>query len=175
MALGMVLLGATYFIKSNKNILICSIVNAMLFCGHYLFLGAYTGLVLNVLGIVRGVWYYCVKNSTYKSKTIAMIIVVVANIIMGMITLSQWVDILAMVASTHYCFAIWQKNILYYRWTAIVEGIYWIIYNFYFMSIVGIVSQSALLLVGIIGVLKYYYDLKKNNILKSAYENKEKK
>ena len=62
MALGMLLLGATYFMKINKNILICSIIYAILFCGHYLFLDAYMGVVINILNNPKVTKYIFLVN-----------------------------------------------------------------------------------------------------------------
>ena len=162
MALGMSMLGATYFIKSNKTILIFSIINAILFCGHYFFLGAYLAVVLNAVGILRGVWYYFANKYSRKSQTIAMLTIVGINIICGALTANVWVDILALIAIAHYSFAVWQKNVLYYRITAIIEGVIWIIYNVFYMSILGILSQGILLVVSIMSVVTYLYKFKNN-------------
>lgn len=174
MALAMALVGITYFIKSNKNILVCSIVSAVFFCGHYLFLGSYIALALNAIGLIRGVWYYFANKSSRKSQTIAMLTIIIINIISGLATLQTWIDILPLMASTMYCYDVWQKNILYYRAMAVIEGVMWVAYNIYLASIVGILSQSILLVASIVGVILYTFKTKREQVIESkSKQNKE--
>ena len=160
--IGMIIIGASSYVKNKKLILYFSLINSVVFGVHYLLLGAYTGMILNIVGIVRGLWYYYTENSSFRSRIIALVVIILCNLILGIFSFNYWIDIAAIAAGIAYSYAIWQKSICYYRWSAILETIAWILYNVYLMSIFAIMSQSILLVVVTIGLVKYYIDKRKN-------------
>lgn len=154
--IGLVVIGVSGYVKNKKLILYISILNSLVFGIHYLLIGAYVGMSLNILGIIRGIWYYFTENSSSKSKITALVVIIILNVIMGIVAWVSWIDILAITAGICYTYSIWQKSILYYRYDVIFETILWILYNIYYMSIFAIVSQSILLVALVIGLIKYY-------------------
>ena len=127
MALAILMLGITYFLKSKKVILVYSTVGALMFAAHYFLLGSYVGIVLNILAVIRGIWFYCNEAASKKSQVVSFVVIMIANLIIGIFTLKSWLDVLAIVACLLYTFAVWQKSILHYKWSAIIEIICWIV------------------------------------------------
>ena len=60
--IAMMILGLTYIIKNKKQILFLCIFSSTMYALQYFLLCAYTGTIINILGIVRAVWFYLTKK-----------------------------------------------------------------------------------------------------------------
>ena len=56
--IAVILLGTTYLIKDKKIILFLSILFACFYGIQYLLLNAITGFLMNLVSIVRNIWFY---------------------------------------------------------------------------------------------------------------------
>ena len=61
---------------------------------------------------------------------------------------------LSIVATLITTFAIWQKNVKYYKFFGIISSLLWILYNVFVFSVVGIVLESIIFIFSIIGYIK---------------------
>ena len=55
-----------------------------------------------------------------------------------------------------YTISIWQKNIKFYRFAALLGSILFIVYNFILGSIMGVLSEAILVVIEIVGIKKLY-------------------
>lgn len=142
----------TYLLKTKKQVLIVGLIGVVLNTISFILLGAYTGAVVNVAAMVRSLWFFYEEKKgkrTWVSLTIVMALIIMATIF----TYQNLVDLLPLVAGLVYAFACWQKNVPLYRWLGIsVSGTY-ILYDIYFNSIFGVVSESIAIVCAVVGLI----------------------
>ena len=151
----------TFFMKSKIKIVVFNIINSLLFLLHYFFLGASMGMIINAIGIVRGIWYYLDEKFNSRHLYNSLIVCVVASIICSIFSFTSWIEIFALFAGLGFTYSLWQKNIGFYRWAMLVCSILWVVYNSIHHSIVATVGESCLIIIEIISLIKYYKKDKK--------------
>ena len=157
--LAVALLGITYLIKDKRIILLLSILIALLYGTQYLLLSAMAGFFMNLVSIVRNIWFYINAKNKKENNIIVLIVLYIIAIVLGAVSFKSIFSILPIIATMLYTYSIWQDDIKLYRWLAIPVSISWIIYNVYSNTLFGIITESILLIIEIIGVIK----LKRNN------------
>lgn len=158
---GIALYAITFLLKTKKSVLIVGLIGVMLNTISFVLLGAYTGALVNVVAMVRSIWFFCEEKKgkrTWVSLTVVMTLIVIATIF----TYGSIIDLLPLVAGLSYAFACWQKNISLYRWLGILVSVIYIIYDIFFNSIFGVVSESIAIICAIIGLILGQVKKKKN-------------
>ena len=166
----MILAATTYLVKNKKLILLLSCLFSLCYTLQYILLGAYTGAVLNTIGIIRGVTYFLIEQKGKKINLPCLLIFEFLFLTGGILTFRAWPDIIATSITLLYTFAVWQSNIKFYRWQAILCSFGWITYAISIKSIFAIVSELVMLTIEIIGVIKLYIKPKNNIETESSNE-----
>ena len=60
-----ILLAISYYRKDTNHILVFQIISTILFCVHYLLLGAYSGLLICIYEVIRDYSYYKTDADNY--------------------------------------------------------------------------------------------------------------
>lgn len=152
--LAVLFLGSTYLIKNKKIILFLTIMMSIFYGLQYLFLNAITGVFMNIVSIIRSIWFYINAKKKKKNSIFVLVILLIIIIIFELLSFKNIFSILPMIATIIFTYSLWQDNIKVYRWLAIPMSISWIIYNTYSNSIFGIITESILLIIEIIGIIK---------------------
>ena len=146
----------TFLTRNKKNILLLNILNSVFYLLSYLFLAGYSGVIVNVISIVRGITFFIVGELYQKKEYYSLTFFVVATIALSIVFYRSWVDILPMIAGVSFTYAIWQKNVEVYRWIVVIGSVLWITYNVLIFSIVGMIGEAACLVVETIILIVYY-------------------
>ena len=154
-------ISATFFMKSKTKIVVFNIAVSLFFLFHYFFLNAQMGMIMNTIGIVRGIWYYLDDKFNSKHLYNSLIMCVVASVVCSIFAFSSWVEILALIAGLGFTYSLWQQNIGFYRWAMLVCSMLWVAYNALHLSIVAMVGESVLIVIETIAIIKYYKKDKK--------------
>ena len=117
------------FTKNKKFIIIISATNAVLYSLHYFLLGKISVVLLNVLSIVRGIFFYYDDRDEIKHNFVSLIFITLSLVLVSYNTLITWVDLLPLIAVLLYTFSLWWKNITFYRYASLAGSICWIIFN----------------------------------------------
>jgi len=161
-----ILLAITYQIKNRKYILALSIFSQVLQGGAYLLLNAYTALAMCIIAVIRDTISIIDDNKNgkrdriNKKDIIIFIILNVLIVIATIITWDSWYSLLSAVATMIFTYSIWQKNVKIYKVLGIPVGLLWIIYNFIYKSIFGVILETFLLIASIRGVVTMYRKMK---------------
>ena len=150
----MLSLGTTYLCKDKNKIVALGILYSVLYGTQYLLLGAMTGFAMNIISIIRNIWFYINVKNKKKNKLITLIVLIILVIIFGLMSYNNIFSIIPIIAAILYTYSIWQDNVKVYRWLALPIGALWITYNICSKSIFGIIAESVLLVVEIIGIIK---------------------
>lgn len=142
----------TFLLKTKKSVLIVLLCGGVLNTISFILLGAYTGAVVNIVAMIRSVWFFFDEKNgkrTWISLTVVMLLVICATIF----TYKKWIDILPFVAGIGYTFACWQKNIPLYRWLGIFVNILYLLYNILIYSIFGVIGELVATVCALIGII----------------------
>ena len=157
-AIAVIFVSISYFIKNKSWILICNLMCNILYAIQYLLLDAYTGLITNAVMACAVIWFFINEKLNRKKDYVSFITAEFTMLICGIIFFSRWVDILSIGAAIMNVYKIWQPSIKIYRWLGLISSIAWIIYNIAFVAIMATIVEGVLLISKAIGVAKLYID-----------------
>lgn len=160
LTLGLGILGVSYFTKNYKLITIYCIISSALLAIGYGLLGAYTAIGLNILGIIAYIFFYYFKTKNKNNPFYFIAILWAVTIINGIFTYTNWVSLLPTLASLIFYYSVWQKNNLVYKILGASATIFYILYNIMYKSYFGVISQSVLFIIALVGLILYIFELK---------------
>lgn len=134
------LLAFSYYRKDTNHILVFQIISTILFCLHYLLLGAYSGLLICVYEVIRDYAYYKTNADNY-----IFIGSVVVYIISAYITFTSILDLFPYIASMIDGFFLTKKRVIVVL-GAIVTYTLWLIYDLYAKSYSGAITDGIIIL-----------------------------
>ena len=134
------LLAFSYYRKDTNHILVFQIISTILFCLHYLLLGAYSGLLICVYEVIRDYAYYKTDVDDY----IFMGSVVVYGI-SAYVTFTTVLDLFPYIASLIDGFFLTKKRVIVVL-GAIVTYTLWLIYDLYAKSYSGAITDGIIII-----------------------------
>lgn len=150
-----VVLGFVSFqMRTQKQLLVVQTATTIAFCIHYYLIGATSGLMLNLLGILRNLAYYHKDKKIFAGKKCPIFFAVV----MGVVGLLSWQGyysifvVLGLVINTVCLSFADPQNI---RKSILVTSPMVLIYDAFVLSIGGIIYESVVIVSSIIGILRY--------------------
>ena len=155
---GVGLLGALFNLigfqlNDHKKIMICTTLNALCFTLQYFLLGAYTGMAINGIAIVRNlVFAYLVAK---KKKTLpATFIFSACMIVSGVLTWDSAISLLPMLGKTTETVSFSMNRPKLVRFIAFPSLLCWLVYNSITGSIGGAISDLMAITAIVIGLVK---------------------
>lgn len=157
--LSYILLIRTYFLKSKSKIIIFNAVSLIAGGCAYILLGAWTGLAMSIVAILRSL--YILQNEKHRSQSstlakrdYAFLIVFFACVILATIpAYSGPLSLLPVFSTSIYTYSIWQKNIKIYKFCGIPTEAFGVAYNLYIGSVFGVIMEAILLTAAAIGYI----------------------
>lgn len=138
----MVALFASYQQKTAKRLTFCKLTADVAWIFHYLFLGAYTGIVPNAVGIFRESIFVRRKEKKWANHPIFPILFILTGWGVGMLTFVGPISFLPLAASTVVTLGLWTQNALVCKLACMPASISFLIYDIYVGSPVGIVAEA---------------------------------
>lgn len=154
-----ILLAMTYYVKDRRKVLIIHFIATLSVSIAYILLGAWTGLAMCVVVIIRNIIFLLDEKKNGKRETINKtdIIILVAlysiSIIFAIFSYDGIFSLLSVLATLLNTYSVWQKDIKIYKLLGIPTGILWILYNTYIMSIFGIILEGVILVCSTTGYI----------------------
>lgn len=151
----------TYNVRKRKTILLFNMIAATSVLVGFALLGAYSGMAMSIITIIRTIIFLIDDKMNGQSKEmmkkdwIIFFIVSTMCLVCAVFTYEKWWSMISIFATILYSYSVCQKNMFVYRVVGIPTSVAWIIYNAYVKSIVGVVLETALLFVEIIGVIRF--------------------
>ena len=145
----------SYQMKTQGRIILMQALTGLVFVVQYLLLGAYTGMAMNLVGVVRCIVYYFRNKRGSNEKVTPMVFAVIMAII-GILTWNAWYSVfmfLGLVINT-LCLAFSDPQKL--RASVLVTCPLVLIYNVLIPSpsIGGIIYESVAIISAIIGIVR---------------------
>ena len=146
-------LGYSYFRKEKKEILLIQIFAYIMFILHYQFLGAITGSVCNLLGLISFLIIY-LFDIYKKNKKILIGVLLPILIIIALITFENIYSIFPIIGSVFAIISFISDDENFIRQIGIFAAICWLIYAIVYKSYVAIVFEVITLIVVVIAYFK---------------------
>ncbi len=148
------------FQKNEKKLLLkYQIISSFLYALQYVFLGAYTGSLMNLTCMVRNFIF-----NKYNNKKVPihwLIIIVILMIVFLLISYIRTISLLPMLAVVLYSIAVWYGNLKLIRCTEVISCTLFIVYNIRVLAITGLIAIMIELIAALIAI--YRFDIKKLN------------
>lgn len=129
--------------QSNKHrvIMIFKTASGLAFAVQFIFLGAYTGVVMNVIGSIRNIVFARLVSKN-KSTTPAIILFSVIVVASGVLTWEGAIGLLAITGKLITTVSYGMKNASAVRLLTVPSCICWVIYDAMGFSIAGIATEA---------------------------------
>lgn len=149
-------LGISYLQKNRNKVLILNIIVDVLHIVAMCLLKGYSGAAMGLVSLYRDIFLliYSRKKNSKNRDIFILITSVILIIIFSFVTYNGIFSMLSIVATLITTFAIWQKNVKYYKFFGIISSLLWILYNVFVFSVVGIVLESIIFIFSTIGYIK---------------------
>lgn len=149
--------------KKHKNILLFRTINESLFILQYFLLGAFSGVILNIVGIVRNT-IFSKRVEKGKSTVVFIIAFSVLFTLFGIITFEGVKSVMLIFAKVLSTIAYGNKNTTVIRVVSFLTHICYLFYNISIFSLAGALSDAFLLVSLIIAIIRF--DVCRSKILK---------
>ncbi len=144
---------------SNKRerILIFKLISDALWVVNLLLVGGYTGALLNVIGVGRGIVFYYRDKKKWASTLLWPILFIAVTAISPVATLISgkegWYAILPAIGSIVAVISFYSRLPNFTRYTSFLANGLWLIYNIIIRNYSGIVAGVILLLSATVGTV----------------------
>lgn len=146
--IGMIISFLSYQNNSHKGILIFKSVSEGTFAVHYLLLNSYTGMAMNLIGVVRNILF--TNLVLHKKSTLPYIFLFsIITIAFGVFSWIGWISMLPIVSKLLTTVAYGVKDPKLIRLLVLPSSVFWLIYNAYCYSIAGVLTE----IFGIISII----------------------
>ncbi len=140
----------SYWGKSKKQILAVQIVGDLFYATHYFLLGALTGGLTQVLGLLRESAFFASK--TKKQEKIIFMVLVPIYLFIGCMTSSTIIQIFPILASITYCYTLTMAA-NYVVLGGLIDAIYWLFYDVICGSYTGAFADSVVIISNIFSLM----------------------
>lgn len=139
--------------KTKQNVLIFQLISSILYGLQYFILGAFSAVVINIIGAIKEFWFYLYAKKESKIPLKILLIYIIAVIIAGMFTYTDIFSVFPTILAILMTYATWQKNLKNFRILSIISSTSWIIYNFVVCAYVNAIGNLFQLISAIIAVI----------------------
>ena len=143
----------SYQMKTREGLVFAQFATAICFVLHYLMFGAYSGMALNIISVIRNYVYFQLG----KKGSVAKVWAVVFSVIMGAIGILSWQNwysifvVLGLIINS-YCMSF--SNPQSIRKSILVTSPLVLIYDVLVLSVGGAVYESIAIISAVIGILR---------------------
>ena len=143
----------SYQMKTREGLVFAQFATAICFVLHYLMIGAYSGMALNIISVIRNYVYFQLG----KKGSVAKVWAVVFSVIMGAIGILSWQNwysifvVLGLIINS-YCMSF--SNPQSIRKSIFVTSPLVLIYDVLVLSVGGAVYESIAIISAVLGILR---------------------
>lgn len=144
----------TYQTRTQRGLLLMQVAVTATFCLHYALIGAPSGMVLNMVALVRNLCYYY-REKHGGGRLIPILFTVVMGAV-GLASWEAWYSIFAVfgLVVNSYCVSFPDPQKV--RASILVTSPSVLIYDAFVLSVGGMVYESVAIVSAAIGLLRYH-------------------
>ena len=126
--------------KTHRNILVLQFMSATLFCIHFAMLGAYTGAVLNGIGVLRS-FVFVNRGKRWADNGLWLWLFCILSVAVGIFTWDGLISILPVAGMVFTTVAFRIKTPRIVRRVAFPSSPLWLVYNVFTHSLGGVITE----------------------------------
>lgn len=153
-----ILYGLSYCTKNKKVILILNMLSIIFYVAEYSLLHSFMAAAMKLVALCRIIWFYINDRLGKKNDYTSLIVSMSVFVIMSILTYSHPMDLLSLVASLVFTYAVWQNDIFWYRALSVMTGILWVMLDIYYYTLMGIILGTVLFIVKLVSTIKFVID-----------------
>lgn len=144
----------TYQIRTQKALLFVQTVTALVFVIHYLLIGAVSGMVLNIVAMIRNLVYSRRDLKLFSGKWWPVAFAVIMGIT-GMLFWQDWYSVFVVAGLVINSVCMSFKDPQKIRKSILVSSPLVLIYDAFALSLGGIIYESAAIVSALVGILRF--------------------
>jgi len=145
----------SYQLNDRKHIVFLQFFSGIFFSIHYLMLGAATGGIINIIGVIRAAIFYYKGKYKWSSLILWPILFSASGFVIAAFTYTGVLSLLPAVAFTCTAIALWTQNPRFSRIFFMCSSALFIIYNYATTSYPGVVTELIAICSLLIAVVRY--------------------
>ena len=134
----------TYQFKKHRTIMLLMVLNASLWCLHFLCLGKYTAVFMNLLNVVRAI-LFTFRGRKWADSVVVPVAVCVVSLLISVLTWEGPLSLLPAAASVFSTVASWQTDTRRLKLLTIPVCVGWFVYNLFGRSYAGMANETFVL------------------------------
>lgn len=152
--LATIITGISYQMNTKRSLLLVQTAATACTCLAYLFLGAASGFMLNIVCIVRNVVFYFQKDSGKSHMTPAIMLAAVM-VVLGSLSWQGAVSLLIIIALAANTLFLSFGDPQLLRKSILGTSSLVLLYNIFVFSLGGIANESLAIVSSVVGILRY--------------------
>ncbi|MBR2043242.1 MAG: YgjV family protein [Clostridia bacterium] len=150
-----VILGfVNYQVKTREQVLYVHIATTVCFTLHYMLIGAYSGMAMNFVGIIRNVVFYFAGKNGKINKAWPISFAVIMGV-MGLLAWESWYSVLAVVGLVINSYAMSFNKPNNIRKSILITSPLVLAYDVLVSSVGGAIYEGIVIISSVIGLLRY--------------------
>lgn len=149
------LLLASFQQRTHRRIVVIQAMSGLLFGTQYFLLGAYEGMVCNLVGMARAVTYSFRGKSKFVDSIACPIIFAAAFVVSSIVTYKNLFSLLPMAAMVLASFVLWSPKTQRLRALTLPSSFMWLVYNAANSSYVACLTEVLCEISIVIGLIRF--------------------
>lgn len=140
--------------KTRKRVLALITLDSILYFVQYLLLGALSGALSNIIGIIRTTIFMNKEKYKILQKDTILYLIITLYIIIGIFSYDGIISTFPVIVSILYSVVLWQDNVKTIRIGSSIMILSWLIYNISVGAYVGAIIETILFISSLLAVVK---------------------
>ena len=158
----------SYQVNNKKQLLITQTVATSFTCIAYFFLDANSGVLLNIVCIVRNIAFYMHKDNE-KANRISSYCLAGMMVLLGALSWQAWYSLLLIIALAINTIVLSYGKPQMLRKSIILTSSMILVYNCFVFSLGGIANEGLSVVSSIIGIIRFRNNLSSDNTSNEAH------
>lgn len=147
----------SYQMKTQKRLLWLKLGNSIVNVLHYLFIGAISGMALNLVGPLKYLFYLKRNEKGGRGKLVPILFTLLTAVV-GIISWREWYSVFVFSGMVIHAFCMSFSDPQKVRISLLITSPLVIVYNVFVLSISGVVYESVAIASAVIGIIRYRKD-----------------
>lgn len=153
--LGLIVLVLSYQQKNRTRILGLMLMGQLAFTAHFILLGAWTAVGMNIVGIVRSIVFLLSEKRKWANWRYWPVVFIVLFLAAGLMARESWLGALPVLAMVVETTGLWLKNLKKLRMISLFPHPFWVVYNMIKGSWAGVITEVFVFSSILIAIVRY--------------------
>lgn len=141
--------------RTHRKIVAMQAFSGLLFATQYFLLGAYEGMICNVIGMLRATTYYFRGKSKFIDSVFCPLLFAAAFVVSGIVTYKNPYSLLPTGAMVIASFVMWSPKTQKLRALTLPSSFMWLVYNAACSSYVACLTEMLCEVSIVIGLIRF--------------------